>query len=92
MDPTGPSQPNLDQAYETPGNPVDKEPAEQQASAANATTNSAATTDKREPGDISIPSTHTQAPTPSSLGYGARDSSGDTADVRSPPPLKNQAP
>lgn len=36
LDPKGPSQPTVDQAYETPGNPVDKVPAEKQAANDNA--------------------------------------------------------
>ncbi|MCJ1352313.1 MAG: hypothetical protein MMC33_002297 [Icmadophila ericetorum] len=78
MDPSGPAQPNLNQAFNTPGNPVDKEPAEQRESAINASTNSAETTDQR------IPSTHDQEATPSSLGYGSRDSSGDKEDSQPP--------
>lgn len=34
--PSGPSQPRLDQAYETAGNPTDKEPIEQSKARQNA--------------------------------------------------------
>lgn len=36
LDPSGPSQPTLNQAYTTPGNPATKEPAEEAAANANA--------------------------------------------------------
>lgn len=36
LNPTGPSQPTLDQVYETAGNPAQKEPAEQAQSEYNA--------------------------------------------------------
>jgi hypothetical protein len=49
LDPQGPSQPTLDTAYETAGNAVDKEPAEQVASDANATQNGGAAVEKRVP-------------------------------------------
>lgn len=48
LDPQGPSQPTLNQAYTTPGNPVSKDPSEQLQSEFNATDNSAAV-DKRIP-------------------------------------------
>lgn len=41
LNPTGPSQPSLNQAYTTPGNPAQKEPAEQAQSNINASTNTA---------------------------------------------------
>lgn len=40
LNPTGPSQPNLDAAYETKGNPASKEPAEERQAQRNATDNS----------------------------------------------------
>lgn len=36
LNPTGPSQPTLNQAYSTPGNPATKEPAEKAQAGANA--------------------------------------------------------
>jgi len=39
--PTGPSQPTLNQAYTTPGNPVNTEPAEKQQANINAHTDTA---------------------------------------------------
>jgi hypothetical protein len=46
--PTGPSQPTLNQAYTTPGNPADKDPTEQAQSGFNAADNSA-TVEQRIP-------------------------------------------
>ena len=77
MDPTGPSQPTLDQVYNTAGNPADQNPQEQSTSSFNASSNSGSIVEKRERGDIPVPSSHNQDATPSALGYGARDSSGD---------------
>ncbi|KAA6409732.1 MAG: hypothetical protein FRX48_06344 [Lasallia pustulata] len=77
LDPQGPAQPALDQAYDHPGNPIDHTPQERTQASANATTNSGAKTDKRNPGDVDIPSTHGQSGQASSLGRGARDGSGD---------------
>ena len=48
LDPQGPSQPSLDQAYTTPGNPAQKDPKEQVQTEFNATDN-AATVDQRIP-------------------------------------------
>ncbi|KAF2088289.1 hypothetical protein K490DRAFT_64968 [Saccharata proteae CBS 121410] len=72
LDPTGPSQPSLSDAYKTTGNPATKAPTESHAAAFNA---SAAA-------DSSIPSTDTRVPSeqtssideamPSSLGRGVR--------------------
>jgi len=42
LNPTGPSQPSLDQVYETAGNPAQKEPAEQAQSQSNANNNAPA--------------------------------------------------
>lgn len=80
MDPTGPSQPKVDTAYNTSGNPTDQTPQEQSKSAANANANSGSLVEQREQGDIPVPSTHNDGTTASSLGYGARDSSGDKGD------------
>jgi len=66
MDPTGPSQPPLDQAYHTASNPTSKTPSEQHSSS---TTRSGPSTETRQPNDIPIPSTHAEEPTPSALGY-----------------------
>ena len=80
MDPTGPSQPTLDQSYNTAGNPADQTPQEASSAARNAQSNSGSIIDQREKGDIPVPSTHGQEATPSSLGYGARDASGDAGE------------
>ena len=41
LDPKGPSQPSIDQAYTTPGNPAQKDPKEQVQTEFNATDNTA---------------------------------------------------
>ncbi|MCJ1240906.1 hypothetical protein MMC14_008910 [Varicellaria rhodocarpa] len=81
MDPQGPSQPPLDQVYNTQGNPADQSPQEQRSSSSNASSNSASLLDSRQNGDIPVPSTHQESATPSSLGYGARDSSKDNENI-----------
>ena len=86
MDPTGPSQPTLNQSYNTAGNPVDQTPQETSSAAKNAQSNSASIVDQREKGDLPVPSTHGQEATPSSLGYGARDASGDAGETVRPFP------
>ncbi|KAL8714391.1 MAG: hypothetical protein Q9220_001724 [cf. Caloplaca sp. 1 TL-2023] len=81
MDPTGPSQPSLDTAYEHPSNPAQSEYEQKSSESTSASIQrSDPTVEKRERGDIPVPSSHEQDPTPSSLGYGARDSSGDAGD------------
>ena len=83
MDPRGPSQPNTDTAYNTVGNPADQTEKEQASSAANAASNPGPAVDQRKQGDTPVPSTHNEEATPTALGYGARDSSGDNeGDVR----------
>lgn len=77
LDPQGPPQPNLDQAYDTPGNPTDQTPEEQSKASTHATTNSGTKTATRNAGDIAVPSTHDQGAQASSLGRGVRDASGD---------------
>ncbi|MCJ1306744.1 hypothetical protein MMC25_000387 [Agyrium rufum] len=84
MDPQGPSQPSLNQVYETPGNPADQEPAEKTAASQSANTNSGSIVDQRERGDVPVPSQHDGNATASSLGYGARDSSGDKGESLGP--------
>ena len=84
MDPTGPSQPTLNQAYNTAGNPASQSEQEEQASSVNASNNSGSIVDQRERGDIPVPSSHGEEPTPSSLGAGSRDAKGDKGEkVRS---------
>ncbi|KAF2831070.1 hypothetical protein CC86DRAFT_442925 [Ophiobolus disseminans] len=48
LDPKGPSQPTLNQAYETPGNPASQNPVEQKQASFNASDNSASV-DQRIP-------------------------------------------
>ncbi|KAL8816670.1 MAG: hypothetical protein Q9223_004360 [Gallowayella weberi] len=87
MDPTGPSQPNLDTAYEHPGNPASHSESEKQSSNSTSASlqRSGPIADKRERGDAPVPSSHGEGPTPSSLGYGARDSSGDAGESKGEP-------
>ena len=81
MDSTGPSQPSKDEAYTQSNNPISQTSSEKRDSSGYSDDS---TVEARERGDIPLPSTHNADPTPSSLGYGARDASGDkpTGDVR----------
>lgn len=85
LDPQGPAQPNLNQAYSTPGNPTDHTPEEKSHAPSHETTNSSVKTDSRSANDISVPSTHSQDAQASSLGRGVRSTSGDkpTGDIAS---------
>ena len=53
MDPKGPAQPNLDQVYETQGNPASQTPSESRTADANAHTNTAKTS-HRSQNDVPI--------------------------------------
>ena len=77
MDPQGPAQPSLDTVYSIAGNPVDQSAQESREASLKADQNSGKLVEAREQGDVPIPSSHGSGPTASSLGYGARDSSGD---------------
>ncbi|KAL8947895.1 MAG: hypothetical protein Q9222_005870 [Ikaeria aurantiellina] len=86
MDPTGPSQPPLDTAYDHPSNPAQSEYEQKSSESTSASIQrSDPTFEKRERGDVPVPSSHEQDATPSSLGYGARDSSGDAGDKMGEP-------
>nr|OQO16752.1 hypothetical protein B0A51_15707 [Rachicladosporium sp. CCFEE 5018] len=66
--PTAPSQPTLNQAYTTPGNPAQTDPSEKAQASANASTSTPATETRN-----SVPTTQSSSiddATPSSLGYG----------------------
>jgi hypothetical protein len=63
LEPTGPSQPTLNQAYTTPGNPATKEPVEEAQTNANASDTSKAV-DKRIPNEQVAPGTEGQAKAP----------------------------
>jgi len=80
MNPARLSQPKAGTAYNTSGNPTDQTPQEKSSSAANSGVNSGSLVDQHEQGDIPVPSTHDGGATASSLGYGARDASGDKGD------------
>ncbi|MCJ1287961.1 hypothetical protein MMC26_007314 [Xylographa opegraphella] len=84
MDPKKPAQPSIDTSYDTAGNPAEQTSHEESIAAAKSSTNTGATTEDRGPGDIPIPSTHDSEATPSSLGIGARDASGDKGEEIGP--------
>lgn len=65
-----PSQPPLDEAYKQPSNPASKNPAEADSSHPL----SGPKVETRKLNDV------TAEATPTALGYGARDSSGDRGD------------
>ena len=77
MDPSGPAQPTLNQAYTTSGNPADQDPQEQHTASVNESTNAGSLVERREKGDIPVPSSHGEEPQGSALGYGVRDDKGD---------------
>lgn len=82
LDPTGPSQPPLNTAYTTPGNPVSKEPLESAKSRAHASANNddddssaSSPTDIRVSTDIRISSEDSAAQAnarPTAMAYGVR--------------------
>ena len=82
MNPSGPSQPPLNTAYDQSSNPATQTDQEQAYS--NSTTasfqRSDRTVDRREQGDVPVPSDHDGAALPSSLGYGTRDNRGDAGE------------
>ncbi|KAL8934738.1 MAG: hypothetical protein Q9216_005756 [Gyalolechia sp. 2 TL-2023] len=87
MDPTGPSQPPLDTAYNHPSNPASQSDYEQKTSSSTSASiqRSDPTVDQRERGDAPVPSSHGEGPTPSSLGYGVRDNSQDAGESMGEP-------
>ena len=84
MDPQAPSQPSIDTAYDNPDNPVDQTRSERN----DATSISASQQrsdpkyERREPNDTvgDRGSASQDKAMPSSLAYGARDSSGDAGE------------
>ena len=84
MDPQAPSQPSIDTAYDNPDNPIDQTRSERN----DATSISASKQrsdpkyERREPNDTigDRGSASQDKAMPSSLGYGARDSSGDAGE------------
>ena len=88
MDPQGASQPNLDAAYEHPSNPAQSssEKAASQTTGASLQ-RSDPTSERRKPNDqINEGGNDQSEATPSSLGYGARDASGDAGESVCLPP------
>lgn len=87
MDPAAPSQPPLNTAYNHPSNPASQNPSEAKYSTSTSASlqRSDATAETRKPNDLPDSSSHGENdPIPSSLGYGARDDSGDRGDEVSP--------
>ncbi|KAL5396142.1 hypothetical protein PMIN02_003400 [Paraphaeosphaeria minitans] len=67
LEPTGPSQPSLNQAYTTPGNAATKEPVEQAQTDSNARSNAlykSEPVDRRVPNEQVAPGTEGQAKAP----------------------------
>lgn len=87
MDPQGASQPNLDTVYEHPSNPAQSS-SEQAASQTTGASlqRSDPPSERRKPNDqVNEGGNDQSEATPSSLGYGARDASGDAGEsVRLP--------
>jgi len=84
MDPQGPSQPNLDTAYEQPSNPA-QSTSENAASKSTSASlqRSGPTAERRGQSDVSSGGGNQDDQSnamPSALGYGARDASGDAGD------------
>ena len=81
MDPQAPSQPSIDTAYENPDNPVDQTASERKDATSTRASQqrSGPAYERREPNDTigDRGSTSQEKATPSSLGYGAQDASGD---------------
>ena len=89
MDPQAPSQPSIDTAYDNPDNPIDQTTSERKdaTSTSSSQQRSDPTYERREPHDTigDRGSKSQDQAMPSSLGYGAQDSSGDAGDsVRGP--------
>ena len=85
MDPSAPSQPPLDTAYEHPSNPATQDPVEQSSSQSTSASYSRSdpTIDERVPNDVSSGGpTGQEEATPSSLGAGGSGEK-DEPDVRS---------
>lgn len=82
MDPQKPSQPNLDTAYEHPSNPAQTSSEEDASQSIDASIQrSDPMSERREPHDqINEGGNDQSEATPSSLGYGAQDASGDAGE------------
>ena len=84
MDPQAPSQPSIDTAYDNPDNPVDQTSSERRdaTSIGASQQRSDPKYERRGPNDTigDRGSASQDEAMPSSLGYGARDSSGDAGE------------
>lgn len=93
MDPQAPSQPSIDTAYENPDNPADQTTSERKdaTSVGASQQRSDPSYERRGPNDTigGRESSSQNEATPSSLGYGAQDSSGDAGDSMGGP-VSNQ--
>lgn len=84
MDPQASSQPSIDTAYENPDNPADQTTSERKDATSTGASQqrSDPTYERREPNDTTGDrgSASQGEAMPSSLGYGAQDSSGDAGE------------
>ena len=84
MDPQAPSQPSIDTAYDNPDNPVDQTSSERRDATSTKASQqrSDVAYERREPNDTigDRESASQDKAMPSSLGYGAQDSSGDAGE------------
>lgn len=82
MDPSGPSQPSLDTAYEHPSNPAQSLSEQAESNTPGASLQrSGPKSERRGPNDAMNQGGKDQSEAmPSSLGYGAQDASGDAGE------------
>lgn len=84
MDPQGPSQPNLDTAYDQPSNPAQSASEHTDSKSTSASLQrSDPTAERREQNDVSSGGGKQDDQSdamPSAMGYGARDASGDAGE------------
>ncbi|KAK4693585.1 hypothetical protein P7C71_g3845, partial [Lecanoromycetidae sp. Uapishka_2] len=82
MDPSGPSQPNLDTAYENPANPAQSSSEHADSTRIGASQQRTdPKTDRRGPNDAINQGGNDQSEaTPTSMAYGAQDASGDAGE------------
>ncbi|KAL9619562.1 MAG: hypothetical protein Q9160_005838 [Pyrenula sp. 1 TL-2023] len=84
MDPTGPSQPPIQTSYNHPSNPLQQTPAERENATRQSPSN-APIIDRRPASDQSVPSTHANPPTSTSLGYGDTGPLKERSDIATDP-------
>lgn len=95
MDPQAPSQPSIDTAYDNPDNPADQTPSERKDATSTGASlqRSDPTSERREPNDTigDRGSASQDEAMPSSLSYGAQDSSGDAGESKGGPVSNQEA-